>query len=142
TAVVEFFFARQAARGAVGIFWNPLFFAAHIGGCEKGQLFLGRGAKINDKSGDRRSPVFFAARFGHKAMVELLLRHGVDINIRDAYDESALTEAVKHGELGVARLLAAKGAKLDFFTAVGLADIKALEGFLKADPALANGEAD
>ena len=72
------------------------------------------------------------------AMLSFLLDNGADVNALDCDGDTPLIESAKGGSLVIAKLLLARGARLDFISAIRLGRFDYVERILKSDPARVN----
>lgn len=75
---------------------------------------------------------------GNRARVlELLDAHPEALNQRASWNETAVEAATQMGNRAIIEDLVARGAPVDFFTALVLGDVDRVRGDLEADPGLA-----
>jgi len=103
-----------------------LMIAARAGRYELVTILVGKGAKVNAKSGKGHNAMSFSSRYGHLRIVQYLLNHGAEVNIQNNNKWTPLLKAARGGHLMVVDYLLAHDADINSrntagFDAEGLA---------------------
>lgn len=104
--------------------------ACGLGDLAMVELFLARGADVNEENDIFDRPLTDAAQRGHIEIVRRLLDHGADIDVVDQYGMSALSYASERGDRPLYDLLIARGAKVRMFDALNEGDLGRFEEML------------
>ncbi|KAL3069171.1 hypothetical protein niasHT_034401 [Heterodera trifolii] len=95
---------------------SPLHFAAQKGNLALCKLLVAKGAKVNQRSKDKRGivPLHIACGNGHLSIVKFFLESaGADIESTDSDGDTALFYALLEDKLYVGQYLISKGARTD-----------------------------
>ncbi len=93
--------------------WGVLHIGARYADPDMLELFLSRGADVNDNiNHGRATPLFFS----HQRNAEFLLANGADIDARSKNGFTVLHCAAKRGDIALVDLLLAHGACADLQT--------------------------
>lgn len=128
--------------------WRPIMSAASLGRVEISTALINHYADVDAKSsvGDYR-PLHRTiqpeggqtAGPDHKGVLELLLKNGADIESRGTpYLITPLALAGIAGSKEFVKLLISKGARVTFFSASAIGDLKKIKDFVKDEPELIN----
>jgi ankyrin repeat protein len=93
--------------------FTPLHIAARNGQKKVVELYLTKGADINEKADDGTTALHQAVSRWHQNVAEVLLNRGADINIKNTQGRTALHNAAKAGNKDMVELLIIKGADLN-----------------------------
>ncbi|KAL3115445.1 hypothetical protein niasHT_020118 [Heterodera trifolii] len=105
---------------------SPLHFAAQMGNLELCKLLVAKGAKVNQKSKDKRGivPLHIACARGHLPIVKFFLeRGGADIEVADSDGDTALVYALLKNKLDIGHYLITKGARADRTNKMGVSPL-------------------
>lgn len=86
--------------------------AAVRGSLELLDLFIERGADLNEKDKDGWTALMAATIQGHLQVVEQLLAHGAEVDARNCNEETAFAMAVSTKKSEIESVLSEHGAKL------------------------------
>ena len=91
---------------------TALYYAAEKGHLNIVKLLLGKGAKVDHKSGD--SALHWACHYGHVDIVKLLIENGANVDAKRSMDDSTpLCFAAHRNHKEIGELLIAKGADVN-----------------------------
>ncbi|KAL3081258.1 hypothetical protein niasHS_012362 [Heterodera schachtii] len=105
---------------------SPLHFAAQMGNLELCKLLVAKGAKVNQRSKDKRGivPLHIACARGHLTIVKFFLeRGGADIEVADSDGDTALIYALLENKLDIVHYLIARGARADRTNKMGVSPL-------------------
>lgn len=92
---------------------TPLSAACNLENLELAKLLIGKGARVNVCTGDRKTPLMNMAKLGNTQLIELLLDAGADIWSYDEQAMNALIHACSEGKLQAVELLLERGANVN-----------------------------
>ncbi|KAL3087462.1 hypothetical protein niasHT_023710 [Heterodera trifolii] len=104
----------------------PLHFAAQKGNLELCKLLVAKGAKVNQRTKDKRGIMclHIACGNGHLPIVKFLLESvGVDIESTDSNGDTALMCALLENNLDIGHYLIARGARTDHMNKFGISPL-------------------
>jgi len=114
--IVEFVLDNGAELDTPDFYgYTPLHRALNIGNIEAVELFINRGADVNNTNNKIKiTPFYYAVGNGNIKLIELFIKHGADVNTVSYIDkETPLHRASSALNLKVIKLLLKRGATLD-----------------------------
>ncbi|KAL3077722.1 hypothetical protein niasHS_012912 [Heterodera schachtii] len=105
---------------------SPLHFAAQKGNLAMCKLLVAKGAKVNQRSKDKRGivPLHIACGNGHLSIVKFFLeRAGADIESTDSDGDTALVYALLENKLDIGHYLITGGAHIDRTNKIGISPL-------------------
>ena len=92
---------------------SSLLLASTQGHCKLVELFLKKGALIDQQDKQGQSALMLSSGAGHEAITALLLEQKAQVDLQDQKGYSALMHAVKNAQCKTTKLLLDNGADID-----------------------------
>lgn len=92
---------------------SPLFYICRDGNVQLLNLFVGKGADINERDSFNQSPLFYASRDGRADCILEMIKLDANVNQKDKVNNTALFYAAREGRTRVCEILLDHGAEIN-----------------------------
>ncbi len=92
---------------------TPLFYISRDGKLDLMEMFIEKGANLNENDEYNQTPIFYACREGQTEIVKFMFERGVNIHHLDRNSENCLFYAAREGRADICKFLIEKGINVN-----------------------------